>query len=356
MPAVRAGRLTWEDAPMNWARWVGLALLVAAGCKKPDERVVVYCAQDKEFAEGVFHDFTQETELAVAPKFDTEATKSVSLAAELEQEAGHPRCDVHWNNEILATIRLARRGLYAQYQSLNALPFPEWTKSKDGTWQAFAARARVLIVNTNLVPEAARPKSLLDLTDPKWKGKLAMAKPQFGTTATQAAVLFDVLGPDAARAFYRGLKANDVRIVPGNKQAAEGVANGDFAIALTDTDDALEELNAGKPVALVFPDAAGHATNPRLGVLYIPNTVAIVKGCPNEAGARRLVDYLLHPKTEIKLATGGGFQIPLNPDVKAELPPALLPPAKVKAMAVDWDKAADRWDESQAFLRDEFAR
>lgn len=334
--------------------WV--AALLAAGCHKPEERVVVYCAQDQEFAEGIFADFTAETKLTVAPKFDTEANKSVSLAAELEQETGRPRCDVHWNNEILATIRLARRGVFEPYDSPRAAPFPEWTKAKDHTWQAFAARARILIVNTNLVPEAERPKSLLDLTDPKWKGKVAIAKPQFGTTATQAACLFEVLGPDAAKAFYRGLKANDVRVVPGNKQAAEGTAAGDFAIGLTDTDDALGELNAGKPVALVYPDAGGHPAHPRLGVLYIPNTVAVIKGSPNPAGAKRLVDYLLRPETEAKLATGGGFQIPLDPQVKAELPAALIPPNRVKPMAVDWDRAADLWDEAQAFLRNEFAR
>lgn len=337
-------------------RGLWVAVLLVAGCHRPEERVVVYCAQDQEFAEGVFADFTAESTLAVAPKFDTEANKSVSLAAELEQEAGRPRCDVHWNNEILATIRLARRGVYEPYESPNAVPFPEWTKAKDHTWQAFAARARVLIVNTNLVPEAERPKSVLDLTNPKWKGKVAIAKPQFGTTATQAACLFEVLGPDAAKAFYRGLQANAVRVVPGNKQAAEGTASGDFAIGLTDTDDALSELNAGKPVALVYPDADGHAAHPRLGVLYIPNTVAIVKGSPNPAGARRLVDYLLRPETEARLATGGGFQIPLNPQVRAELPAALVPPDRVKPMAVDWDRAADLWDEAQAFLRDEFAR
>jgi ABC-type Fe3+ transport system substrate-binding protein len=37
--------------------------------------------------------------------------------------------------------------------------------------------------------------------------------------------------------------------------------------------------------------------------------VAVVKGSPNPAGARQLVDYLLRPETEGKLATGGGFQI-----------------------------------------------
>ena len=335
-----------------------LALFIAgcSGSRTPDERVVVYCAQDQEFAEGVFADFARSSGLAVVPKFDTEANKSVSLAVELEQEAARPRCDVHWNNEILGTIRLARKGVYEAYSSPAAAPFPDWAKAKDGTWQAFASRARVLIVNTNLVPEADRPKSLLDLTDPRWKGKVAIAKPQFGTTATQAACLFEVLGADAAKGFYRGLKANAVAVVAGNKQAATGVSAGQFAVGLTDTDDALIELNAGKPVTIIFPDKDGHPAHPRLGVLYIPNTLAVVKGCPNPVGAKRLVDFLLRPETEAKLAEGGGFQIPLNPNVKADLPKALLTPTQVKPMAVNFDKAADLWDDTQAFLRDEFAR
>ena len=139
--------------------WVAMLVLAAAGCREPDRRVVVYCAQDQEFAEGVFAGFTAETGLAVAPKFDTEANKSVSLAAELEREAGRPRCDVYWNNEILGTIRLARRGVLRGLRLADAGPFPDWTKAKDHTWQAFAARARVLIVNTKLVPEADRPRS-----------------------------------------------------------------------------------------------------------------------------------------------------------------------------------------------------
>ncbi len=333
---------------------VGLCL--AAGCTKPSERVVVYCAQDKEFAEGVFADFHIESKLAVAPKFDTEANKSVGIAVELEAESARPRADVHWNNEILATIRLARKGIYEPYASPAAASFPDWTKAKDKTWQAFASRARVLIVNTNLVPEAERPKSLLDLTNPKWKGKVAMAKPLFGTTATQAACLFEVLGPDVAKRYFRDLKSNDVQILAGNKQSAVQVAEGRYAIGLTDTDDALIELYAGKPVAIIFPDRDGHKDHPRLGVLYIPNTLAVVKGAPNPDGAKRMIDYLLRAETEAKLAEGGGFQIPLNPKVVAKLPASLLVPGQVKTMAVDFEKAADLWDEVQAFLRDEFAR
>ena len=336
-------------------RLLSISILVfALGCTKSSDRVVVYSAQDEEFADGVFRDFEAQSKLKIAPKYDTEANKSVSLAAELEAEAKLPRCDVHWNNEILGTIRLARQGIYEPYASPNAKDFPAWSKSPDGTWQAFAERARVFIVNTNLVSEAQQPKSIFDQLDPKWKGRVAMAKPLFGTTAAHAACLFEVLGSDAAKQYYRNLKANAVAIVPGNKQVARGVADGTYAFGITDSDDAIIEVLAGKPVAIVFPDATGHPAHPRLGTVYIPNTLAVVKGAPNADGAKKLIDYLL--ASEAKLATGGGYQFPLAPAILLTQHPALKSRHQVKAAEVDFDKAADLWDASQQFLKDEFAR
>jgi iron(III) transport system substrate-binding protein len=339
---------------MNRRHFLALPLLPLAGCSRRESRVVLYCAQDQEFAEPLLADFARDTGLAVAPKFDTEANKSVSLAVELEREAGRPRCDVHWNNEVIGTIRLARKGVYERYESLNAAPFPDWTKAPDRTWQAFAGRARVLVVNTNLVAEPDRPRGLFDLLHPRFKDRLALAKPAFGTTATHAACLFDALGPNAAKDFFTKLKANGVNVVAGNKQVATGVSEGRFAAGLTDTDDALIELRAGKPVAVVFPDRDGSPAHPKLGTLFIPNTLAVVKGDPNPDAARRLVDYLLRPETEKRLAEGGGFQIPLNPTVTANLPAGLLTPKEVKPMAVDFERAADRWEEAQTFLADLF--
>ena len=333
---------------MNRRQLLALPLLALAGCSRHNSRVVLYCAQDQEFAEELLADFTRETGLAVVPKFDTEANKSVSLVVELEREAGRPRCDVHWNNESLGTIRLARKGVYTTYESPNATGFPDWTRPADRLWQAFAARARVLIVNTNLVPEAERPRRLFDLLDPKWKGRVAIAKPQFGTTATHAACLFAALGADAAKDFFRRLRENGVNVVAGNKQAATSVSEGRFAVGLTDTDDALIELRAGKPVAVVYPDREG------LGTLFIPNTLAVVKNAPNPEAGRKLVDYLLRPATEARLAEAGGFQIPLNPAATAKLPDGLLTPREVKPMAGDFARAADFWDDTQSFLRETF--
>src|SRR5205085_825892 len=160
-----------------------LLAFLACGCGgNSPKRVVLYCAQDQEFAEQVLGEFTKRTGTRVDPKYDTEADKSVSLYAELVQEKGRPRCDVHWNNEILSTIRLQKQGLLEPYESPSANSYPETAKATDHTWIAFAGRARVIVVNTQLVAETDRPRSLLDLSQPRWRGRAAMAKPQFGTT------------------------------------------------------------------------------------------------------------------------------------------------------------------------------
>ncbi len=287
-----------------------MGLTALGGCQDDSKRVVLYCAQDKEFAEGVLGQFRDRTGLEAAPKFDTEADKSVSLVVELENEKERPRCDVFWNNEIVSTIRLRRKGLLEPYDSPSAAAYPASARDKDHCWTAFAARARVLLVNTDqLKSEAERPKSLLELTDAKWKDRVVMARPQFGTSATQAACLFEVLGPEKAKKYYEGSRDNGVRITPGNKQAAEAVGKGEAAVAVTDTDDSLEEIKAGSPVAIIFPDR-DEVPGSRMGTLFLPNSVAIIRGCPNPDGAKKLVDFLLERRRGE--AAGGGAE-PSNP-------------------------------------------
>jgi iron(III) transport system substrate-binding protein len=337
-----------------------LPLFLAVGCtNSPETRVVLYSAQDKEFADSSLAEFRKQTGLTVDPKYDIEKDKSVSLYTELVKEKDRPRCDVFWNNEPLNTIRLQRQGLLEAYDSPSAKPFPGSLKATDHTWYAFAGRARVLIVNTDLVKPADYPKSLLELTEPRWKNRVVMAKPVHGTSATQGACLFQVLGSEKAREYYSGLKTNGVQIAPGNKQVAEWVGAGrtpsgqQVAIGVTDTDDTLEEIEAGHPVVMLFPDRDRPKTE-KMGTLFIPNSLCILKGCPNSAGARRLIDYLLSAEVEGRLAESAGHQIPMNPEVKAKLPPQMETPATVKVMEVDFEKAADLWSESQTFLYKEF--
>ena len=217
----------------------------------------------------------------VLPKFDVESTKTVGLTNLIIAEARRPRCDLFWNNEILNTLRLKEKGLLAPFQPSRAGDLPETFKAKDGTWYGFAARARILIVNTKLVAEADRPKGIKDLLDPKWKGKIGIAKPLFGTTATHAACLFAAWGDEKAKGYFRDLKANGVQVLSGNKQVATAVGAGQIAFGLTDTDDAMGEIDAGSPVAIVYPDRKPG----ELGTLFIPNTLAIIKGAPHPKAA-----------------------------------------------------------------------
>lgn len=327
------------------------ACLFLIGCTSSpgSSEVVVYAALDREFSEPILDDFAKQTHIQVLSKFDIESTKTVGLAQAIIAESARPRCDVFWNNEILNSLRLEERGLLDVYRSPAAASYPEMYRSSNGTWHGFAARARVLIVNTELVGQDNRPTSVYDLAKPKWRGKIGLAKPLFGTTATHATCLFAHLGDEKAKEFFGNLKANDVQILSGNKHVAQSVASGQIAFGLTDTDDAIIEVEKGRPVVIVYPDRQPD----QMGTLFIPNTLCVIKNCPHPKNARLLVDYLLSPEVESRLARAESAQIPLNPNVNVEL--RVETPRTVKAMPVDFSAAAKHWDQTAQFLRDEFA-
>jgi iron(III) transport system substrate-binding protein len=312
------------------------------------DTVVVYSALDQEFAEPVLKAYAMSNGVRVLPKFDVESTKTVGLTNLIIAEAERPRCDLFWNNEILNTLRLKERGLLAPFRPSHAGELSETFKAKDGTWYGFAARGRILIVNTKLVAEAERPRGVRDLLDPKWKGKIGIAKPLFGTTATHAACLFTAWGDDKAKRYFQDLKANGVRVLSGNKQVALAAGSGEIAIGLTDTDDAMGEIDAGSSVTIVYPDREPSG----LGTLFIPNTLAVIKGSPHQKEAQALADYLLSPAIEGALAQGPSAQIPLlkSTNVKARVET----PKTVHAMEVDFEAAAKLWDKVAAFLVSEF--
>ncbi len=331
-------------------RWLpAIAACCLIGCWRASEHeVVVYTAFDAEFSEPILEKFQQQERVVVLSNFDVESTKTVGLVTRIIREKDRPRCDLFWNNEILHTLRLQKQGLLRPYDSPAGRQFPAGFRSPGGFWYGFAARARILIVNTKHVPSNQRPQSLLDLTSSRWKGRVGIAKPLFGTTATHAAVLFAYWGPKRATAFFQQLKDN-VQIMGGNRQVAQAVARGELDIGLTDTDDANVELRAGSPVAIVYPDQQEGG----MGTLLIPNTLCIIRGGRHAADTEKLMEYLLSPEVETVLAKGPSAQFPINPAVSVR--PALAAERPVRWMDVDFQKAADLWDTAAPVLRTLFA-
>lgn len=349
--------------PLTPIAVVVTCLVVAAGCR-PQPEVVVYASLDQEFSEPIFQQFEAETGIKVRALFDTEANKTAGLTNRiLISERNRPRCDLFWNNEIINTIRLQNAGLLATAHPADRAQFPDEFCDRQDEWFGLAARARVLLLNTERFPaegEATRPNSLHDLIDPKWRDQVGMAKPLFGTTATHAACLRTLWGEAEFKTFYQQLQKN-VRIFPGNKQVAQAVSSGQIAFGITDTDDAIIELEQGRPVEIIFPDQAAD----QMGTLFVPNSLAIIRNGPNPAEAELLLDYLLSARIESALAQGPSAQIPLAQGVttRSRVEPAVAATQAdsknwiggIKVMDVDFRMAANHWDEVAKFLTQTFA-
>jgi len=324
-------------------------LLLALGCAKEGQKeVVVYTSVDQVFSEPILKDFEKKTGIKVKAVYDVEATKTVGLVNRLMAEKENPKCDVFWNNEIVRTIVLKKKGVLTPYNSPSAEDIPSQFKDKDYYWTGFAARARVLIYNTKMLKETDLPKSIFELTEPKWKGKVALAYPLFGTTATHIAALYAILGREKAEKYLKALNANKVVIVDGNSVARDMVVKGKLPLAFTDTDDANVAIQSGKPVKMIYPDSNG------IGTLLIPNTVALIKGCPHPDEGKKLIDYLLSKEVESKLAFCESANMPIRDGVKK---PLHVPEfSSIKAMEIDYYKVAENLDRSARFCQGLFVK
>lgn len=267
-----------------------LLCLPLAACSqsgKGQEELVVYVSVDQVIAQPVLDAFEEETGIKVLAVLDVEATKTTGLVNRLIAEKSAPKADVFWSGESAQTQLLEREGVLEE------------------GYLSFGGRARILLVNTDLVPEVDYPASLRDLLDPKYTS-VAIANPVFGTTSTHAAALYDEWGAEEARAFFRALKEREAVICDGNSVVRDKVASGEAAVGLTDTDDAYTAVRDGKPVKILYPDQG----EGEMGAFLIPNTVALVRGGSNSQQARRFIEYLTSDACVAQLAETGWFLPP----------------------------------------------
>jgi len=311
-------------------------------------QVVVYTSVDQIFSEPVLNEYEQKTGVNVKAVYDVEAAKTTGLVNRLIAEKRRPKCDVFWNNEIGRTIVLKEKGVLTPYRSPSAVEIPPQFIDKENYWTGFAARARVLVYNTSLLSERDLPKSIFELTEEKWRGKVAMAYPLFGTTGTHVAAMYDVLGGEKTESFLSALAANDVVIVDGNSVVRDLVVEGRLPIGFTDTDDVNVAIQSGKPVKMIYPDKGG------IGTLLIPNTVALIKNAPHPKAGRKLIDYLLSREVESKLSFSESANMPLRDGAQT---PAHVPAySSITAMDVDFYKVAENMEPSARFCQKLFVR
>jgi iron(III) transport system substrate-binding protein len=275
--------------------------------------------------------------------FDTEETKSTGVVNRIIAESANPQTDLFWSGDPVRQFLLSKRGLLENYVSPSASAIPTQFKSPDGTWTGFAARARVLLVNKSLVEQDEMPVSILDLVNPKWKGRIAIANPLYGTTTFHVAALFTAWGEGRARQFMNDLKVNGVRVAGSNGEVRRLVVAGEVSLGLTDIDDAFEAVKQGGPVEIVYLD------KDTFGTLVMPTTVVLVRGGPNPVNGRKLVDFLLSAEVEKKMAQAAAHMPVLSGvEVQGTVPRV----QDLRAMEVDYAKVASEIERIQPWLRD----
>jgi len=308
-----------------------------------NEVVIIYTSVDQVFSEPILDLFEQRSGIRVLAVYDVEAAKTIGLVNRLIAERKRPKADVFWNSEVSRTIVLKNMGLLQPYFSPARDDIPDIFKDENGFWTGFACRARVMIYNTNLLKKKQLPSSLFDLTSKKWQGRVAMAYPLSGTTATHMGALYAYLGQTKMESYLQKLKDNQIMIVSGNSVVRDVVAAGEVAIGLTDTDDVLVAKARNKPVDMIFPDQQG------IGTFLIPNSVAMIKDNPHPKTAKKIIDFLLSKEVEGLLAKSKSANIPVRKDVKA---PEVLPPlSSLNIMQVDYNEAAGHIPSSDVFCR-----
>lgn len=312
------------------------------------KELVVYCSADSVYAEPIFAAFTKKTGIAVKAVFDTEATKTTGLVNRLLTEhAGKARADVWWSSEPFGTIRLARAGALAPYTSAAAeeamKPYGGWPRhlrGKEELWYGFGSRARVFVYNTKLLKAEGAPRTLAGLADAKFKGRVGIARPQFGTTRGHMAAVYAAAGESGLRGWLETLKANQVRLLDGNASVVRAVGTGEIHVGWTDTDDVIAGKREGWPVEMAFEKRGETPGISRgFGTLLLPNTAALVRGGPNAAHAGTLIDYLLSPEAQRTLAKSDSANIPVDPALAKEL--ITWAPAPDQVWPVDFDQVAD---------------
>ena len=245
--------------------------------------VIVYCAQDQVYAEAIFKAFEKEAGVKVRAVYDSEAVKTVGLANRLIAERHHPQCDVFWGNEEMRTHQLAAQHIFRETNG----------------WAAFGYRSRRIVINTNRLLFANAPHSLLELTNSAWRGKFALAYPQFGTTGTHFHALRQLWGDAQWELWCRALAGNKPFLVDGNSVVVKIVAQGEALVGLTDSDDIADAQREGLPVAPlpITPES-----------LLIPNTVAVVRSGPHPQTAERLFAFLQRGETVRRLVAAKALE------------------------------------------------
>jgi iron(III) transport system substrate-binding protein len=304
---------------MRYHAVLGALALALVGCGGDgggsDDKLTVYSGREEELVEPLLKKFEDESGIDLEVRYGD----SAELAATIAEEGDNSPADVFFAQDPGSLGAVAKEGLLTELPSDLLERVDERFRDPDGRWVGTSGRVRVIAYNTDELSEDEVPDSVLDLTDPKWKGKIGFPPTNASFQAFVTAMRLSA-GEEQAREWLEEIKANDPKLYEKNTPVVEAVAAGEIQVGLVNHYYLylVKEEDPDAPVANHFLNG----DDP--GALVSAAGVGILAEADNEEGARELVDFLLSEAGQrfyVDEAEEAEYPLIDGIDPKAGLPP-----------------------------------
>lgn len=317
-----------------------VSLLAACGGAAGDDgpRVVVYNAQHEELIVDVAKAFEKKTGIDVQLRHG----KDLELANQLVAEGEASPADVFLTENSPAMRVVDEEGLFAKLDQATLDRIPAQYRPADGDWTGFAARTTALVYNTSTVKKAELPKSILDLAQPQWKGRVTFSPTGADFQAIVAAVLA-LEGEAATKEWLEGLKTNGEFVSSNNLVVMKAVNDGQADIGIfyhyywyRDQEESKE--NSANTQLLILG-------NQDPGAFLSTSGAGVLANGDNPKQAQQFVDYLTSAEGQKVIADSYALEYTLNAESPLSRggvkPLAQLQPPAVSTDDLDADKVIE---------------
>lgn len=255
------------------------------------KHVTVYSPHPADPLNAGIKEFQEKTGITV----DLVAAGTGELLKRIEAETENPQCDVFWGGG--ADSLSAYSKYFDKFTPADIDVIDKNYVDTNGVWVGESPLPMVLMYNKKLVSESDVPKGWGDLTDEKFKGKIAYADPaKSGSSYTILCTMLTAFGKDDGKGwdFIKKFVANlDGKILGSSGDVYKKVADGEYAVGLTLEKEAIQYVNAGADVGIIYPSE---------GTSAVPDGIAIVKGCKNRENAETFANFVLGKECQTMMA------------------------------------------------------
>jgi iron(III) transport system substrate-binding protein len=271
-----------------------------------DAELVIYSGRNEELVGPLLDRFEEESGISVEVRYGDTA----EMAAQILEEGDNSPADVFFGQDAGALGALAADGRLRPLEASQLDLVAPGLRDDEGEWVGVSGRSRAVVYNTEELTEADLPASILDFTDPAWKGRLGWA-PTNGSFQAFVTALRVLEGEDGARAWLEGIKANDVVAYDNNIAVVEAVAAGEIDAGFVNH-YYLHQFLADDPD---YPAANKIYGGGDPGALVNVAGVGILDTADNLDPAGAFVDFLLSAEAQSYFAEET-FEIPLADGVQ----------------------------------------